>query len=380
MEIKEGYNIPKGCNNPRGWNPYNLGEIANVVGGGTPSSVINEYWQGEINWFTPTEISDKKYYKYSKRKISLEGLNNSSAKLLPPGTILLTSRASIGDVGILMNEASTNQGFQSLVVNNKADNEFLYYLISFIKPNLISLSKGSTFLEIGSKDIKSIAISLPPLAEQEAIAEVLSDTDALIESLEAKIKKKKAIKKGAMQKLLQPQPHWESKTLGEVCDIKKGQLITANTLISGNIPVIAGGKTPAYYHKFPNRKANVITISASGASAGYVSFHNYEIFASDCSTIESNNTYNIKFVFYLLLSQQYEIYKTQTGGAQPHVHAKDISPLNFSWPSLPEQKIITQALSDIDAELELLEDKLNKYRSLKEGLMQELLTGRIRLV
>lgn len=401
MEIKEGYNIPKGRNNPRGWILSNLGDVANIVGGGTPSSVINEYWNGDINWFTPTEISDKKYYKNSKRKISLEGLNNSSAKLLPPGTILLTSRASIGDVGILIDEASTNQGFQSLIVNDKADEEFLYYLIGLIKPNLVSLSKGSTFLEIGSKDIKSIVISLPPLPEQKAIAEVLSDTDALIESLEAKIKKKKAIKKGAMQKLLQPQPHWEKFSINDICDIISGKDLSKNKLSkNGKYKCILYGELFTTYSEvidtvksktnyaegvlskkgdilFPN---STTTIGEDLAKAS--SLEVSEVYLSGGIIIlRKKKEYDSNFLsFFLNQVAKPEIAKQTKGITIYHLYGSDLRDIKVRLPKLAEQEYIAKSLNDMDEEIELLKVKLYKYRSLKEGLMQELLTGKIRLV
>src|SRR5690606_9977816 len=98
-----------------GWEVKKLGEVAEIVGGGTPSSFISTYWNGTINWLTPTEIGESKYTYESVRKITNDGLINCSARMLPIGTILLTTRAGIGDLSILMCEGCTNQGFQSLI-------------------------------------------------------------------------------------------------------------------------------------------------------------------------------------------------------------------------------------------------------------------------
>lgn len=184
------------------WEVKQLGEITDVVGGGTPSTFNLNYWNGKINWFTPTEIGDKKYSFQSFRKITKEGLNKCSAKLLPVGTILLTSRASIGDVSILMEEACTNQGFQSLIVRNGYHNEFLYYLILSLKPLLIQNSSGSTFLEISPNNLKSINVSVPDFKTQAHIAQILIDMDVEIEALEKKLEKYKMLKQGMMQNLL----------------------------------------------------------------------------------------------------------------------------------------------------------------------------------
>jgi type I restriction enzyme S subunit len=185
-----------------GWQSKKLGEIAEVVGGGTPSTFTPSYWNGNINWFTPTEIGDKKYSYQSIRKITQEGFANSSAKLLSPGTILLTSRASIGDVSILMTEGCTNQGFQSLVAKEAVDSEFLYYLALTLKPILQQNASGSTFLEISPKKLKAISIKIPDKSQQISISQALSGIDKEIDALEAKLAKYKQIKQGMMQTLL----------------------------------------------------------------------------------------------------------------------------------------------------------------------------------
>ena len=185
-----------------GWLEKKLGDCADVLGGGTPSSFNSSFWNGDINWFTPTEVGDSKYVYKSVRKITKDGYANSSAKILPIGTVLLTSRAGIGDLGILMNEGCTNQGFQSLTVKENTDNEFLYYLMGTLKNQLHQNASGSTFLEISPGKLKQIEVVVPEKPEQEKIALILSDMDAEISTLETKLTKYKQIKQGMMQELL----------------------------------------------------------------------------------------------------------------------------------------------------------------------------------
>jgi len=185
-----------------GWELKKLGEIAEIVGGGTPSSFIPHYWNGTINWFTPTEVGMSKYTFESVRKITKEGFINCSGKMLPVGTILLTTRAGIGDLSILMIEACTNQGFQSLIAKAGHYNEFLYYLMQTLKNVLIQNASGSTFLEISPNKIRQIEISIPSYEEQTRIATILSDMDAEILALETKLEKYRKIKLGMMQNLL----------------------------------------------------------------------------------------------------------------------------------------------------------------------------------
>ena len=154
--------------------------------------------------------------------------------------------------------------------------------------------------------------------------------------------------------------NWKSKTLGSIVEIKKGQLITENTRIDGTIPVIAGGKKPTYFHNKANRFKKTITISASGASAGFVSFHKYPIFASDCSTIEEGN-YSLEFIYFQLKFLQQKIYSLQSGGAQPHVHKNDLEPLEISIPEDKQEQIkIVENLSEINTVI----DKIGKIERL----------------
>jgi type I restriction enzyme S subunit len=186
----------------KGWVVKRLGDVASVVGGGTPRTTVPEYWNGNINWFTPTEIGESKYVYSSERKITAEGFKNCSGQMLPKGTILLTSRAGIGDLGILMVEACTNQGFQSLIAQDQVNNEFLYYLMSTLKNVLLQNASGSTFLEISPSKVKAIEVAIPSHEEQNSIATILSDMDSELMQLESKLGKAKSIKQGMMQNLL----------------------------------------------------------------------------------------------------------------------------------------------------------------------------------
>lgn len=275
-------------------------------------------------------------------------------------------------------------------VKKSYHSKFLFYQLQD-KPFLkhIELTKTwTTFFWITQESVGKYKWYFPPFDEQKKIASALTNIDDLINSLEKLINKKEFIKKWAMQELFKGDKrlswfHWEILhiTLGEVCNIEKGTLITSSSKRPWNIPVIAWWKKPAYYHDESNRKRNTITISASWANAWYVSFHNYPIFASDCSTISESDQYEVLFIYYYLLLNQNNIYKSQTWWAQPHVHASDLIPFKISIPKdIKEQIAISKVLSDMDSEIDVLKQKRDKYKKIKEWMMQELLTGRIRLV
>ena len=184
------------------WQQKSLGEIAEIVGGGTPDTSVGPYWEpGTIDWFTPTEIGREKYVDTSKRKISPLGLSKSSAKILPSGTILLTSRATIGEMSIAGTECCTNQGFQSLVVHDGINNEFVYYNQPLIKEYGLKHAAGSTFLEISSSNIAKCPIRIPCLEEQCLIVEFLSCYDEAISTAKKELDLWKELKKGLLQQM-----------------------------------------------------------------------------------------------------------------------------------------------------------------------------------
>ena len=164
-----------------GWAKTYIGDIASVVGGGTPDTNKKDYWDGNIQWFTPSEIGKDKYVMNSERTITQKGLDSSSAKLLPANSILLSTRATIGECSIAKQECCTNQGFQSLIAQG-VNPEFLYYLIQTKKHDLLSKSCGSTFAEISANEVRKIVVHIPlTRKEQDIITIPLSLCDKKIE-------------------------------------------------------------------------------------------------------------------------------------------------------------------------------------------------------
>lgn len=236
MDIPQGYKQTELGIIPEDWEVKPIGDLGRIVGGGTPSTSISQYWNGGIAWYTPAEIGDSKYLSYSLKTISKLGLHASSACLLPPGTILLTTRASIGLSAILQKAGTTNQGFQSVIVYDSYDNEFVYYLLQQYIDVMYSLASGSTFLEISKKKLSLINVACPVnRSEQQAIAEALSDIDGLIAALDKKIAKKRLIKQGAMQQLLTGKKRlpgfsdpWVERKLMTICDVLDNKRVPLN--------------------------------------------------------------------------------------------------------------------------------------------------------
>ena len=162
------------------WEQRKLGEIAEIVGGGTPDTNNSDYWDGDIDWYAPAELGNDIYAESSARKITRAGLESCSAKMLPADkTILFTSRAGIGNTAILRHTACTNQGFQSLVIND-ANVYFVYSMSARIKKWAEEKASGSTFLEISGRQLADMTVSLPSSVEQQFIGAFFSRLDDLI--------------------------------------------------------------------------------------------------------------------------------------------------------------------------------------------------------
>jgi type I restriction enzyme S subunit len=186
------------------WHEVPLEDLARIVSGGTPKSSVPSYWDGDVPWCTPTDITREpsRFLRRTERTISREGLEHSSAQLLPIGSLLLCTRATVGEVKIATTRIATNQGFKSLVPRESVSEVYLYYKLLTLKDALAAKGTGSTFLEISRRDVASLRLLVPGRCEQDTIANVLSNVDDEIEKLEQRLTKAKAVKTGMMQELL----------------------------------------------------------------------------------------------------------------------------------------------------------------------------------
>lgn len=184
------------------WDEQTLNTIADIVGGGTPSTQIPEYWDGDIDWYSPTEIGEKVYADESVKKITKLGFEKSGARMLPADrTVLFTSRAGIGDTAILRRTGCTNQGFQSLVLKNGADLYFIYSCSNQIKKFALKYASGSTFLEISGKSLGNMELRIPLLTEQKKIGVSFQNIDHLISLQSKKYEKLLNLKKAMLEKM-----------------------------------------------------------------------------------------------------------------------------------------------------------------------------------
>ena len=185
------------------WEQRKLENVADIAGGGTPSTAISEYWDGDIDWYAPAEIAGQIFVNSSQKKITTEGLNNSSAKMLPVGTVIFTSRAGIGKTAILTKEGCTNQGFQSIIPHkDELDSYFIFSRTDELKRYGETIGAGSTFVEVSGKQMANMTISIPAtMVEQRQIGTYFRNLDNLIALHQRKLEKFKNIKKSCLEKM-----------------------------------------------------------------------------------------------------------------------------------------------------------------------------------
>ena len=185
------------------WEQRKLGEMADIIGGGTPSTGVSEYWDGDIDWYSPAEIADQIFVNSSQRKITAEGFAHSSAKMLPEGTVLFTSRAGIGKTAILLRKGCTNQGFQSIIPHKDVlDSYFIFSRTEELKEYGETIGAGSTFVEVSGKQMAEMELMMPPtMGEQRQIGAYFLHLDHLITLHQRKCDKLKLIKKFMLQNM-----------------------------------------------------------------------------------------------------------------------------------------------------------------------------------
>ncbi|MBE6450326.1 MAG: hypothetical protein E7013_06620 [Alphaproteobacteria bacterium] len=390
---------------PEGWSVKKISDLGSVVSGGTPDTNNPEYWDGDVLWVTPSEVSNlsNRFLYSTERKITEKGLKESSAKLLPINSLIICTRATIGDCCINKVPMCTNQGFKNIIVkNNNVD--FLYYLITKNKNELIRKACGSTFLEISKKDIDNLKFAIPPLPEQEKIAGILGTWDEAIEKLSSLIEQKKLLKKGLMQRLLTgktrlptfTQP-WKEVKLGKVCKLETTTSKSAFIDENGKYYIIDMGAVSTEGTLISSKRTNAcedllkindIVMPKDDIGGGNI-IGKTAIIKQENTYVLSDHVFKLKihdsdamFISYLINSFKYNKYmrRMSSGSAILGLAKKDIEKCMLYIPSdTNEQQAIADVLSTADDEINLLNQKLEALKEQKKGLMQQLLTGQIRV-
>lgn len=345
-----------------------------MVGGGTPDTTVKSYWGGDIQWFTPSEIGKNKYVDFSLRTITRDGLDNSSAKLLPLHTILLSSRATVGECSIASNECTTNQGFQSLIAK-QCNIDFLYYLIQTKKKDLIRNACGSTFLEISANEIRKIKVAVPVQNEQEQIAKLLSLVDEriatqnkIIEDLE---KLKSAIRKRVFTSL--KNEHTESCEINQLLAYEQPTAyIVANNEYSADTtltPVLTANKGFVLGYTDEDsgiyQKGECIIFDDFTMDAKYVSFP-FKVKSSAIKILTAKQNVNLRFMF------EYLSYLGLKSEEHKRHYISEIASLVIERPSKEKQNRIANLMTSLDNKLALEEKAKARYEDKKRYLLSQM--------
>ena len=406
-EIKKGFQKTEVGVIPVDWEVIPLEKLSYRIGDGihtTPKYSDNgDYFfvngnnldNGKISISNDTKRVSKEEYLIHRRE-----LNN--------GTILLSINGTIGNIAFYRNEKIVlGKSAAYINLNEKIDKKILYQIVQteFIKKYFENELTGSTIRNLGLGSIRNTPIPLPPtLSEQTTIATALNDADALITQLEKLIAKKRAIKQGAMQELLKPKEGWEERKLGEIVksiqlggNYKNGERSNSYPLIKmGNIQrgYISLNKIEYTQDCIPDKKDRLKfgdllfntrnTLELVGKVAIWRNELQEAYFNSNLMRIEFFPEYvSSNFFINSIFNARYSIQKLKdlaTGTTSvAAIYTRDLLKMELSLPSLDDQIRIAQILSDMDSEIEILEKKLEKYKEIKQGMMQELLTGKIRL-
>ena len=318
----------------------------------------------------------------------------AQSKLWPEGTLCITIAANIAETSILGIEACFPDSIIGFIADpDQADVRFVKYLFdATLKMRFQSFTQGTTQDNLSRSKLLSIRFPVPELSVQRKIADILSAYDDLIENNQRRVALLERMGREIYREwfvrlrfpgheytnLVDGLPEgWERKSLGDLVDIVKGKNITKNSSRNGPVPVVAGGLSPAYYHDTANAVGPIITISASGANAGYVNIYHEDIWASDCSYISRTSTKYLYYFYLLLSSRQKEIIGLQRGTAQPHVYPKDLKRLPLLAPSDGIVELFEKFISHKFSQIGVLQRQNRQLRRARDLLLPRLVSGEI---
>jgi|Deesub1362A_J573_1020465.scaffolds.fasta_scaffold01719_3 type I restriction enzyme S subunit len=385
---------------PREWEVVRLREISlDLIGGGTPSTSNQDYWNGKIAWMTSAHI-DGREIKIGQKYITDEGLQNSTTNIVPKNNLIVATRVGIGKAAVNRIDIAISQDLTGIVIDKqKSIPDFVYWYITNNKNRLKSMAQGSTIKGILRNELGNLKLPLPPFPEQQKIAEILSTVDKAIEKVDMAIAKTQRLKKGLMQELLSKgigheefkdteigriPKEWEVVRLEEVFHIRAG-----GDIYKLNFSRVKNDryKFPIYSNSLENNglygyadtyeySENCITVTGRGTLGRAIP--RFEKFNAIIRLLVLVPRVNINIVFvseYINAKIGFRIEKTSI----PQLTAPKLAKYKLPLPPLPEQQRIAEILSTVDKRLELLRNKRDKLERIKKGLMNDLLTGRRRV-
>ena len=387
------------------WEQRKLGDVVEIIGGGTPDTNNTAYWNGNIDWYSPTEIGNKPYVSGSLKKISVLGLQKSSAKILPANkTILFTSRAGIGDMAILTKQGTTNQGFQSFILKNDVDIYFLYSMGFKIKDFALKNASGSTFLEISKSQLSQMKLYLPSLKEQTQIGNFFKQLDDTIALHQRELEKFKILKTSYLENIFLGKVllftakntiTWEQRKLGDVFGKIRNAFVGTATpyyVTSGHFYLesnnIKNGQinrdseifiNEYFYQKQKDKwlKSGDMVMVQSG-HVGHTAIIPDELHNSIAHALIMFTDYLDKSVpyffnfFFQTNKAKREIDKITTGNTVKHILASDMKDFPIFLPSYEEQTQIGNFFKQLDDTIALHQREVEKYKKIKQSYLENM--------
>lgn len=390
------------------WVKLGLGsDIAEIIGGGTPSTLISEFWDGDIDWYSPTEIGHSVYAKGSEKKITALGLKSSSAKVLPAAnTILFTSRAGIGDMAILAKQGTTNQGFQSLVVKDGFSTYFIYSAGKQIKEFALKHASGSTFLEISGKQLGRMQLLVPKNKEQDKIGNTFQKLDSLINQHQQKHSKFSKIKKAMLEKMFPKQGEtvpeirckgfsgeWEESNLLKCTELLTGNPFNSKQFTAEGIFLVRGmnvkrgyldtsPETSEFWHSSKGLERYMlepedIVIQMDGALIGKsyakINSKNLPAILVQRVTRVRCSEVNPEFIYqYIQKNFLTHISGIKTETAVPHLSLHDIRAFSVFLPERSEQNAIGNYFQKLDALINQHQQQITKLKNIKQACLSKM--------
>ncbi len=317
----------------------------------------------------------------------------AQSKLWKPGTLCITIAANIADSGILAIAACFPDSVMGFVpYDGVSDVRFVKYCFDILQQDCKKISQGTAQDNLSWEKLSTIKFPSPPIEIQRRIADTLSAYDNLIENNKKQIK----LLEEAAQRLYKEwfvdlrfpghentpivdgvPEKWKYGKLLQIAEFKRGKTITKAQSEHGNVPVVAGGLEPAYYHNQANTHPPVITISGSGANAGFTRMYHVGVFASDCSFADINSTPYVYFVYCFLKDIGTQLNSLQKGSAQPHVYAKDINALSLLIPDSKYLEMFCKTIGPFFSKVQKIEKQIELAAQARDRLLPKLMSGEI---
>lgn len=382
--IAQGYKSTSIGMIPATWEVRRLGDFSTFYSGGTPKSDNALYYNGHIPFIRSGEINRDKTELF----LSQEGLNNSSAKIVEEGDILYALYgANSGQCSLSKINGAINQAI--LCIRPKADKYYIMSVLQFNKEHYYNSYLQGGQGNLSCEIVSNYKIAVPPIEEQKKIAEILSEWDKAIELQTKLIGKLEMRKRALMQRLLTGRVRlngysveWENVRLEQIISLAKGEQYNKVLLQKDDkYPVINGGIIPSGYTDKYNSEANTITISEGGNSCGYVNLMTTRFWCGGhCYAVKEKDMVHKLFLYQLLKYHEPIIMRLRVGSGLPNIQMKTLQKYRLRIPPFPEQANIASILITTDREIDLEKQRLSSLRTQKQGLMQQLLTGKKRFI